>query len=73
MHSNKIGRQNISYQDKENSADHWANLIAAVREGKPIVENATYGLRAAGPSLAANASHFGKKIVNWDSQRMEFS
>jgi len=58
------------YDDR---ADHWANLIAAVRDGKPIVENATYGLRAAGPSLAANASHFGKKIVNWDPQRLEYS
>ena len=50
---------------------HWANLIAAVREGKPIVENATYGLRAAGPSLAANQSYFKKQIVNWDPVSMK--
>jgi predicted dehydrogenase len=58
------------YDDRD---DHWANLIAAVREDKPIVEDATYGLKAAGPSLAANASHFENRIVTWDPQRMEYS
>ncbi len=49
---------------------HWANMIAAVREGKPIIENATYGLRAAGPALMSNMSYFDKKIVNWDPVNM---
>lgn len=57
------------YDDR---ADHWANLIAAVRNGKPIVENATYGLRAAGPSLAANASYFSKRIVTWNNQTLQY-
>jgi len=52
--------------------DHWANLIAAIRDGKTIVENATYGLRAAGPSLAANQSFFSSRIINWDNQKLEF-
>jgi hypothetical protein len=55
--------------DDRNS--HWANLIATLRDGKPIVENATYGLRAAGPSLAANQSYFKKQIVNWDPVNMK--
>jgi len=58
------------YDDRD---DHWANLIAAMREGRPIVEDATYGLKAAGPSLAANESHFTGKIVTWDRQRLEFA
>lgn len=58
------------YDDRD---DHWANLIAAVRDGKPIVEDATYGLKAAGPSLAANESYFTDRIVNWDPRRMRFS
>ena len=53
--------------------DHWANLIAAVRDGKAIVENATYGLRAAGPSLAANQSYFSSRIINWDNQKLEYT
>lgn len=58
------------YDDRE---DHWAKLVAAVRTGSPIVENATYGLRAAGPSLAANYSHFNRRIVDWDNQRLRFA
>jgi predicted dehydrogenase len=53
--------------------DHWANLIAAVRDNKPIIENATYGLKAAGPSLAANESYFNNRIVMWDPMKMEYS
>ena len=58
------------YDDRD---DHWANLIAAVRDNKQIVENATYGLRAAGPSLAANESYFKKRIVTWDPEKMVYS
>jgi predicted dehydrogenase len=58
------------YDDRD---DHWANLIAAMREGRPIVEDATYGLKAAGPSLAANESHFTGKIITWDHRKLEFA
>ncbi len=58
------------YDDRN---DHWANLIAAVRDGKTIVENATYGLKAAGPSLAANESYFNNRIVTWDFEKMKYS
>ncbi len=58
------------YDDRD---DHWANLIAAVRDGKPIVEDATYGLKAAGPSLAANESYFNNRIVTWDHRTLRFS
>jgi predicted dehydrogenase len=58
------------YDDRD---DHWANLIAAVRDGKAIVEDATYGLKAAGPSLAANESHFTNRVVTWDPQTMEYA
>ncbi len=58
------------YDDRD---DHWANLIASVRDGKPIVENATYGLRAAGPSLAANESHFKRRVIGWDPQKLAYT
>jgi hypothetical protein len=58
------------YDDRD---DHWANLIAAVRDGKPIVEDATYGLKAAGPSLAANESYFANRVVTWDHRKLDFA
>jgi predicted dehydrogenase len=58
------------YDDRD---DHWANLIAAMRDGKAIVEDATYGLRAAGPSLAANESYFTGRIVMWDPRRLAYA
>lgn len=58
------------YDDRD---DHWANLIAAVRGGKTIVEDATYGLKAAGPSLAANESYFTNRIVTWDPRKLAYS
>lgn len=58
------------YDDRD---DHWANLIAAVRDGKAIIEDATYGLKAAGPSLAANESHFTNRIVTWDPRKLAYA
>ncbi|MFW5761456.1 MAG: gfo/Idh/MocA family oxidoreductase, partial [Cyclobacteriaceae bacterium] len=51
--------------------DHWVNLIAAMREGTPILEDASFGLRAAAPSLSANISHFENRVVKWDPDRMK--
>ncbi|HEY3405185.1 MAG TPA: Gfo/Idh/MocA family oxidoreductase [Ohtaekwangia sp.] len=46
--------------------DHHLNFYAGIREGKPIKEDALFGMRAAGPALASNKSYFEKKIINWD-------
>jgi len=51
--------------------DHWVNLVSAIKNGKKIVEDASYGLRAAAPSLAANISYFEDKIVKWDPDQMK--
>jgi predicted dehydrogenase len=45
--------------------DHFANFFAAVRTRKPVVEDALFGLRAAGPALLSNASYYERKIVEW--------
>jgi predicted dehydrogenase len=46
--------------------DHHANFWAAVRSRKPVVEDALFGIRAAGPALLSNTSVYEKRIVNWD-------
>lgn len=51
--------------------DHFTNFFEAVRTGKPVVENAVFGFRAAAPCLACNDSYFQKKIINWDPQQMK--
>lgn len=50
--------------------DHFVNFFEAIRSGKPVVEDATFGLRAAGPALAANESYFRKKAIDWDAEKM---
>lgn len=47
-------------------ADHHANFFAAVRTRKPVVEDALFGIRAAGPALVSNASYYSGKILEWD-------
>jgi len=48
--------------------DHHLSFYNGIREGKPIKEDALFGMRAAGPALATNKSIFEKKIINWDPE-----
>ncbi len=49
---------------------HVANFIEAVRTRKPVVEDAAFGLRAAGPALMCNVSQREKRSVSWDPLAM---
>ncbi len=51
--------------------DHHRNFIAAVRSRKPVVEDAVFGFRAAGPALLSNISYFEKKVCLWDAETMK--
>jgi predicted dehydrogenase len=51
--------------------DHITNFCDAIRTGKPVVEDATFGFRAAAPALACNESYFQKKIIKWDPVKMK--
>jgi predicted dehydrogenase len=51
--------------------DHFTNFFDSVRTGKPVVEDAAFGFRAAAPCLACNDSYFEKKIINWDPEGMK--
>jgi predicted dehydrogenase len=52
------------------SFDHHRNFIAAVRSRKPVVEDAVFGFRAAGPALLSNLSYFDRKVCLWDAESM---
>jgi predicted dehydrogenase len=51
--------------------DHFTNFFDAIRTGKPVVEDAAFGFRAAAPALACNESYFSKQIVHWDPINMK--
>ena len=51
--------------------DHFADFFNAMRTGEETVEGPVFGLRAAGPALASNTSHYEKRVVYWDPQNMQ--
>ncbi len=53
--------------------EHHKVFYAAVRSRKPVVEDATFGFRAAGPALLANTSCFEQRICAWDPEAMRAS
>ncbi len=56
------------YDDRDT---HFTNFFEAIRTGKSIVEDAAFGLRAAGPALACNLSYFEQKLIKWDPVKMK--
>ena len=50
--------------------DHFRNFFDAVRTRRPVVEDAVFGLRAAGPALLANHSYFENRAIGWDAEKM---
>jgi len=50
--------------------DHHRVFAEAVRSRKPVVEDAIFGFRAAGPALLSNLSYFEKRAFTWDPQKM---
>ena len=53
------------------SLDHFTNFFDSIRTGKPVVEDAAFGFRAAAPALACNTSYLNKKIIQWDPVNMK--
>ncbi|MGM9507534.1 Gfo/Idh/MocA family protein [Larkinella sp. GY13] len=51
--------------------EHFVNFFDSVRNQKPVAEDATFGLRACGPTQCGNISLFKKQIVNWDPNAMK--
>ena len=53
------------------SYDHFRNFFAAVRSRQPVVEDATFGFRAAGAALLSNLSVERGSVVHWDPEAMK--
>ncbi len=68
--------EEIIYQAPRNykggDYDHFYNFFEAMRGNRKVVENGTYGLRAAGAALLANHSYFKNDIVHWNAESMKF-
>ena len=60
-----------SPEDFDEHLQHHTTFFESVRTGKPVVEDAVFGFRAAAPCLACNDSYFEQKIIHWDPNNMQ--
>ena len=70
----KITKPDIEFKSPQGYSehlDHFTNFFDAVRNGTPVIEDASFGFRAAAPCLACNESYFQKKIIHWDPVAMK--
>jgi hypothetical protein len=64
------GVQKYSSGNASPHLEHHKNFYRSIREGAPLIEDATFGLRAAGPALLTNQSLFENKIMAWNPEAM---
>lgn len=50
--------------------DHFRNFFGAMRAGGGVVEDATFGYRAAAPALLCNMSYRERRMYDWDPEGM---
>jgi predicted dehydrogenase len=53
------------------SYDHFHNFFTSVRSRAPVIEDATFGFRAAGAALLSNLSVERDAIVHWNPETMK--
>jgi hypothetical protein len=53
------------------SYDHFHNFFNSVRSRQPVVEDATFGFRAAGAALLSNLSVERGNVVHWNPETMK--
>ncbi len=51
--------------------EHHRVFLEAIRAQKPVIEDATFGFRAAGPALLSNVSFFEQRMCEWDPSSMK--
>ncbi len=60
----------VGYSD---SYDHFHNFFNSVRSRQPVVEDATFGFRAAGAALLSNLSAERGSVVHWNPETMKLA
>jgi predicted dehydrogenase len=55
------------------SYDHFHNFFNSVRSRQPVVEDATFGFRAAGAALLCNLSVEREAVVRWNPEKMKLT
>jgi len=50
--------------------DHFMNFFEGIRTGRPVVEDAVFGYRAAAPALLCNDSLFQERTMRWNPATM---
>ena len=53
------------------SYDHFHNFFASVRSRQPVIEDPTFGFRAAGAALLSNLSVERDGVVHWNPETMK--
>jgi predicted dehydrogenase len=61
----------LAPRDYSDSYEHFRVFFDAVRTRTPVVEDATFGLRAGGPAVLANHSLWENRPIGWDPERMK--
>ena len=67
-----IGKETYTVAEGySDSYDHFHNFFNSVRSRKPVVEDPTFGFRAAGAALLGNLSIEKDAVVHWDPEAMK--
>lgn len=51
--------------------EHFLNFYDAIRNGTKLLQDGTFGLRAAAPALACNISRERGEVIHWDPEEMK--
>ncbi len=51
--------------------DHFYNFFESIRNKKTVIQDPTFGLRAAGAALLANESYYQNKPISWNPDAMK--
>ncbi|MFO7314792.1 Gfo/Idh/MocA family protein [Rhodothermus marinus] len=65
--------QEVVYQAPpgyDDRLDHFRNFFEAVRTRGRVVEDGTFGFRAAAPALLTNTSYLENRAIGWDPENM---